>query len=174
MIKPWKTIAASMLVLSIGTALAGCADANTVRQNAMQTREDAQRLAAEALPGDSREFNGKKVNMNDDAAKASQLANRAELVNGVKAADVKLYGSDALVGIEVENIGKRGIIEKQVYSALRIQYPVYRLHITSDQTLRDKIKELTGKPSKSGRMKSLSSEMSVLIKAIDQSFHSRK
>lgn len=175
MSKPWKTVLMSMFVLSFGLSLIGCSDAFTVRQNAKQTEDGAHGLGARAVRDGRNDVAGKMANMNDTKAKASQLAERAQLVNGVKAADVQLYGDDALVGIEVENAGNRGIIEKQVYSALRIQYPAYRLHITSDQSLRDRIKvQKAGAASNDGGMRSMSSDMSALIKAIDQSFHSRK
>ncbi|MDQ0115427.1 YhcN/YlaJ family sporulation lipoprotein [Paenibacillus harenae] len=175
MSRPWRLILMSMFVLSLGLALVGCANANTVRQNVKPTEEGARRLGARAARDDRNDVAGKTANMNDTEAKASQLAERAELVKNVKAANVQLYGDDALVGIEIENAGNRGIIEKQVYSALRIQYPAYRLHITSDQDLRNRIKVLGAEAaSKDGTMRSMSSDMSALIKAIDKSFHNRK
>ncbi|WP_337098004.1 YhcN/YlaJ family sporulation lipoprotein [Paenibacillus sp. YIM B09110] len=172
MSKPWKRILMSMCVLSIGISLIGCSNANKVKQ---QAQEGAHRLEVQMTNDDHRNLPGKQANMNDAAAKASQLADRAQLVNGVKSANVQLYGNDALVGIEVENSGKRGIIEKQVYSALRIQYPAYRLHVTSDQSLSDRIKvQKAGAESNDSGMRSMSNDMSALIKAIDKSFHSRK
>jgi hypothetical protein len=170
--KRWKVILMSVFVLSLGLSLVSCATANKVKQ---QAQEGEHRLEVQMTNDDHRNLPGKKMNMNDASAKASQLAERAQLVNGVKSANVQLYGDDALVGIEVENAGKRGIIEKQVYSALRIQYPAYRLHVTSDKSLSDRIKvQKAGAASNDSGMRSMSSDLSALIKAIDKSFHSRK
>nr|WP_262985695.1 YhcN/YlaJ family sporulation lipoprotein [Paenibacillus sp. PL91] len=97
---------------------------------------------------------------------AGQLENRAEMVNGVEEATVIVNNKDAIVGIDVDNTGKKAIIEKQVYAALKGQYPAYNIHVTSDQNMHQKIKSMNVNLTNGHPIKTLANDVSTMIRDI--------
>nr|WP_243864731.1 YhcN/YlaJ family sporulation lipoprotein [Paenibacillus castaneae] len=107
-----------------------------------------------------------KMNAAGTGQEAKQLVNRAELVSGVKKATVVVNNNDAIVGIDVDNTGKKAIIEKQVHSALKTQYPQYNIHVTSDPNLHERIRSIDGTHSMEHPVKTLGSDVTLLIRDI--------
>ncbi|MFD0590810.1 YhcN/YlaJ family sporulation lipoprotein [Paenibacillus sp. GCM10027627] len=104
-----------------------------------------------------------------------QLARIAEQVPGVDKANIVMNDRDVLVGIEVDDIGKRKIIEKQVTSALHWQYAEFDYHVTADETLRNKIISVSSKTAKGHERKDLlNRDIDALAKVIDQSIVKRR
>ncbi len=63
-------------------------------------------------------------------------------LNGVQASEVVIFGRDVLIGVELDNMGKRKINEKQIFSSLTWQYPEYNYYITSNEQYRSQIASL--------------------------------
>lgn len=122
-----------------------------------------------AIPNDGsksldHEVNSKRSRISDD-----QLAHIAESVPGVKSAIVVMNDTDALVGLEIENVGSRKIIEKQVMSALTWQYPEYHYHITASEELRERIKTVSARKTEGYQAQMFNQDIGVLAEAIDLS-----
>ncbi|WP_054023547.1 YhcN/YlaJ family sporulation lipoprotein [Bacillus sp. FJAT-28004] len=102
----------------------------------------------------------------DHNKSASQLANRAKSVSGVKKATVVIHNKDAIVGLDVDNIGKKAIIEKQVHAALKGQYPEYNFHVTSDQGMHKKIQTMNTSMTNGHPLKTLANDVTTIIRDI--------
>lgn len=102
----------------------------------------------------------------DHNKSAGQLANRAKQVSGVKKATVVIHNKDAIVGLDVDNIGKKAIIEKQVHAALKGQYPEYNIHVTSDQGMHKKIQTMNTSMTNGHPLKTLANDVTIMIRDI--------
>ncbi|MCR2807958.1 YhcN/YlaJ family sporulation lipoprotein [Paenibacillus soyae] len=140
---------------------------NEVRQNALMPNNQTPQGGYRATPDDSVRTPGEGANAHSARINADQLADIAEQVPGVERADIAMNTDDVLVGIEVDNVGKRRIIEKQVTSALHWQYPEYRYHVTSDEALRDKIKA-AGARKKGIQAQMFNQDIDALAQMIDR------
>ncbi|OBZ09281.1 YhcN/YlaJ family sporulation lipoprotein [Bacillus sp. FJAT-26390] len=109
---------------------------------------------------------GTRMNSVDPLKAASHLANRAEMVTGVKKATVVVHNHDAIVGLDIDNPGKKAIIEKQVHAALKGQYPAYNIHVTSDQNMHQKIKSMSGNLTSGHPIKTLANDVAIMIRDI--------
>lgn len=143
------SIALSALVLSGALAIAGgCGNADELEHS-------------------SKNKAGIKVDRSEGRIQAHQLARIVEQVPGVERADVAMNGEDVLVGIEVDNPGKESIVEKQVVSALLWQYSEYHYHVTSNETLREKIKTVGAKKAGGYQAQMFNQDIKALANAID-------
>jgi hypothetical protein len=97
---------------------------------------------------------------------ADQLASRARGVSGVKMATVVVHNNEAIVGLDIDNKGKKAIIEKQVYAALKGQYPAYNIHVTSDQAMHQKIQKMNAGMSSNHPIKTLANDITMMIRDI--------
>lgn len=97
---------------------------------------------------------------------AKQLADRARLVSGVKKATVVVNNKDAIVGIDVNNVGKKATIEKQVHAALKNQYPHYNIHVTSDPNLHKRINTMNVNMGSAHPVKTLANDVAIMIRDI--------
>jgi hypothetical protein len=102
----------------------------------------------------------------NNSSKGAELANRAEKVTGVKAATVVLHNKEAIVGLDLDNTGKKSIIEKQVYAALKGQYPEYNIHVTSDQGMHQKIRSMNSSMASKHPIKTLGNDVNDMIRDI--------
>lgn len=125
------------------------------------------------LRSNKRNTMGNRMDPTDTRAKgtdslegADQLANVARQVGGVKEATVVLHEKEAIVGIDVDNMGKKNIIEKQVYNVLKTQYPEFNIHVTSQQDVHQKIKSLNTNLSKGHPIKSLANDIALIVRDI--------
>jgi hypothetical protein len=109
---------------------------------------------------------GNRMNSVDPLKAASHLANRAEMVSGVKKASVVVHNNEAIVGVDIDNTGKKAIIEKQVYAALKGQYPAYNIHVTSDQNMHQKIKSMNGNLTSGHPIKTMANDVAIMIRDI--------
>jgi hypothetical protein len=173
-------ISLAMSVLLLSSALAsGCGNNNDgnrmndnnnnneLRQNALTPMNEIPPGGYPATPDDSVRPPGAGTNGTAQRINADQLARIAEQVPGVERADIAMNTEDVLVGIEVDNLGKRRIIEKQVTSALLWQYPEYSYHVTSAETLRSKIKA-AGSRKKGIQAQMFDQDIDALAHAIDR------
>ncbi|REK74516.1 YhcN/YlaJ family sporulation lipoprotein [Paenibacillus paeoniae] len=110
------------------------------------------------------ETNPKQNRINHD-----QLAHIAESVPGVESAIAVMNDTDVLVGLQIENIGKRKMIEKQVTSALNWQYPEYRYHITANDELRERIRSVSARVQNGYHAQMLNQDIGILADTIDVS-----
>ncbi|WP_139996469.1 YhcN/YlaJ family sporulation lipoprotein [Paenibacillus paridis] len=97
---------------------------------------------------------------------ADQLASRARSVSGVKMATVVVHNNEAIVGLDIDNKGKKAIIEKQVYAALKGQYPAYNIHVTSDHAMHQKIQKMNAGMSSNHPIKTLANDVTMMIRDI--------
>ncbi|OMF32138.1 hypothetical protein BK133_14925 [Paenibacillus sp. FSL H8-0548] len=107
-----------------------------------------------------------RVTGNNSSIGAEQLVDRAEKVSGVKKATVVLHNKDAIVGLDIDNVGKKSIIEKQVYAALKGQYPQYDIHVTSDQGMHQKIRSMNTDMTSGHPIKTLANDINIMIRDI--------
>ncbi|MEK3884142.1 YhcN/YlaJ family sporulation lipoprotein [Paenibacillus sp. PL2-23] len=140
---------------------------NELRQN---KRGEAEMLSSgdyPPRPADSVRTPGVMESGQGERINAEQLAHIAEQVPGVERAAVAMNTTDVLVGIEVDNTGKRRILEKQVMSALHWQYPEYRYHVTSDEMYCGKIKATASR--KNGiEAQMYNQDIEILSRSIDR------
>ncbi|MDQ8738427.1 YhcN/YlaJ family sporulation lipoprotein [Paenibacillus sp. LHD-38] len=155
MLRFLKPIVTTFMVVVLGCSLAACGQNNTVKENAIRTKNEMHRLETKSLP------NGMKSTHN-----AKELANRADQVTGVNKATVFLHKKEALVGLDVTDTGKRAIIEKQVYAALIGQYPEFNIHVTSDRGIQEKIGKLDNGLTNGHPVNTLAHDVAVIIRAI--------
>lgn len=174
-------ISLALSVLLLSSALSGgCANDNDgnrinddnnnnneLRQNALTPMNQTPPGGYRATPDDSVRPPEAGTDGPAERINADQLAQIAEQVPGVEQADIAMNTADVLVGIEVDNLGKRHIIEKQVTSALHWQYPEYSYHVTSDETLRSKIKA-AGARKKGLQAQMFNQDIDALAQAIDR------
>ncbi|WP_141502788.1 YhcN/YlaJ family sporulation lipoprotein [Paenibacillus luteus] len=97
---------------------------------------------------------------------ADQLASRARSVSGVKMATVVVHNNEAIVGLDIDNKGKKAIIEKQVYAALKGQYPAYSIHVTSDHGMHQKIQKMNAGMTGAHPIKTLANDVAIMIRDI--------
>lgn len=155
MLKSFKPVVTSFMVVVLGCSLAACGQNHTVNENAMRAKNNRNRLESKSLP------NGLELSHS-----AKQLANRADQVTGVNKATVVLHKKEALVGLDVSDMGKRAIIEKQVYAALKGQYPVYNIHVTAERGIHDKIGKLDNGLTNGHPIKTFAHDVADIIRDI--------
>ncbi|RIX52974.1 hypothetical protein D3P08_09975 [Paenibacillus nanensis] len=172
----------SALLLCGGLSLAsGCGNGNAdnqnngmeargVRPNALTPSNHTPPGGYKATPDDRNQMPGTVQNGTNQGARVNeaQLAHIAEQVPGVERADVAMNGTDVLVGIELDNSGSRGIVEKRVTSALYWQYGEYRYHVTTDEDLRSKIKSISGRKNGGYNALMFDRDIQSLASQIDQ------
>ncbi|WP_139490004.1 YhcN/YlaJ family sporulation lipoprotein [Brevibacillus dissolubilis] len=77
---------------------------------------------------------------------AALMAQVADSIPGVEGATALVKGGDAVVGVNTRmapgDTEQRRVVERQVYEAIRAQTPGYRLHITSDNNIINRIRQL--------------------------------
>jgi len=75
-----------------------------------------------------------------------RLMKRIRDVNGVNDATVFVNGNDIIVGIEVDNVGKRDQIEEKVRKALQNdkENKDYTVHVTSERSMHERIRSIHG------------------------------
>lgn len=180
------TLTLSALLLCGGMSLAsGCGNENTgnngtgtadgVRPNALGLLNNAPPGGYNATPNDRNRIPNAAANENGQVARINEamLARIAEQVPGVERADIAMNGTEVLVGIELDNADNRHIVEKRVISALQWQYPEYRYHATSDETLRMKIKSARQRKTGNYRAQMYDQDIKALARTIDQSLNTR-
>lgn len=143
---------------------------HSVDPKALSAQDDRPPLSYRTVPDEAGE--GQRSREPHHRVNDEQLATIAEGVPGVEHAKVLMNDVDVVVGIQVDDTGKRQIVEKQVYSALRWQYPEYNYHVTADDTLFEQIKTADSGAGRSGervRMQALNDQMEVIIRAIARS-----
>lgn len=81
-------------------------------------------------------------NMQLNQRVADRMENTAEKVNGVSESTVIVRGNDAVVGIDLKENQNRNNVERKVHRALRQTEPGYNIHVTSEQKLHNRIKNM--------------------------------
>jgi YhcN/YlaJ family sporulation lipoprotein len=170
--KQFKPIFTSIMVLALGFSIAACGQNGTVKENTMRVKNDLNRVGERIVPNGTKTTDRKINAMNtrmysiDPLKGAGQLENRAERVSGVKEATVVVHNKEAIVGLDIDNIGKKAIIEKQVYAALKGQYPAYNIHITSDGNMHQKLKSMNKNVTNGHPIKTLANDVAIMIRDI--------
>lgn len=187
-----KPVLTSVMVLALGFSLSACSQNHTVKQQSMKAKNEMHRIESKAVPYGTdmtdRRINEMDYRTNNDLdntmqnrmgnstynrmhgmntkQSADQLASRARSVSGVKMATVVVHNNEAIVGLDIDNKGKKAIIEKQVYAALKGQYPAYNIHITSDQAMHQKIQKMNAGMSSNHPIKTLANDVTMMIRDI--------
>ena len=79
----------------------------------------------------------------DEQRVAKRVAQQAANVNGVTRATAVVHGEDVLVGVEGATASNMKMMERSVYEALHRSEPGYRIHVTADRTLSNRIRMLS-------------------------------
>ncbi|HTG68287.1 MAG TPA: YhcN/YlaJ family sporulation lipoprotein [Candidatus Udaeobacter sp.] len=174
--KQIKPVVVSLMVLALGLSMTACGQGYTSKDNAVRVKN---RIQSKSMPyrnnvTDNRvnKFDNRmdtlnyRGNLANPSRIAKQLANRADKVPGVSKATVVIHKNDAIVGIDVDNTGKKAIIEKQVYAALMGQYPEYNIHVTSDGHIHQKIRSLNVSMTNGHPLKTLANDVAIIIRNI--------
>ncbi|MGO4546478.1 YhcN/YlaJ family sporulation lipoprotein [Paenibacillus sp. 2TAB23] len=177
-----KTAAVAVVVLALGSSIAGCGQNDSVNQAEYRAKNEMMQSETKSLPNrdmmmeknnthyhqklsmDSPEETGMSTGMEHNA---KQLENRADQVTGVGKAAVVILKKDAFVALSLDENGKKTIIEKQVYAALKGQYPAYDIHVTADEGLRERITELNALIGKGAPIQSLSKHAALIVQDIN-------
>lgn len=177
-----KTAAVTIIVLVLGSSLAGCGQNSEMKQAEYRAKNEIRRIETKTMPNrdmmmeknntqyhqrlsmDAPEEKGMAAGMDHNA---KQLENRADQVTGVGKAKVVLLKRDAFVALDLDENGKKSIIEKQVYAALKGQYPAYDIHVTSDEGLRERIHSLNGQIKNGASIQSLSKDAATIVRDIN-------
>ncbi|MHA6483181.1 YhcN/YlaJ family sporulation lipoprotein [Paenibacillus sp. strain BS8-2] len=134
---PWRNIAAMLLLSSALALQTGCGD-----------RVDNQR-STDLMPNHAANSNASRgigqLSMRSQTGGTArvgseQLIRIAEQVPGVEKAILAMNDNQVVVGIQVDDQGKRKIAEKQVVSQLMWQYPEYDYYVTSNNDLFDRVR----------------------------------
>lgn len=167
--KHLKPVITSIMVLTLGVSLSACGQSYTTKQNALRTKDHM--IDGNLATRDNR-FNSNSMNNRANTLNPMQesegISNRARKVVGVKEATAVVNNNQAVVGIDVDNTGKKAIIEKQVYAALKGQYPQYDIHVTSEQNLHHKIRSLNTNMSTGHPIKTLANDVALIIRDIGE------
>ncbi|MDQ6419957.1 YhcN/YlaJ family sporulation lipoprotein [Paenibacillus sp. LHD-117] len=128
---PLRNVTYTLLLTGVLALQSGCGDVMPDRNDENGMRTETNRLGQLSM----RSPNGGVARVNRD-----QLTRIAEQVPGVEQAVLAMNDKDVVIGIKVDNAGKRRIVEKQVYSQLLWQYPEYEYFVTSDEALFDRVR----------------------------------
>ncbi len=163
---PWRNVAAMLLLTGALALQTGCGDVNDDRVKTGAMRESQSGNGNQQGIGQlgMRSANGGTARVGSD-----QLIRIAEQVPGVEDAILAMSGNDVVVGIQVDNEGKRRIAEKQVVSQLMWQYPEYDYYVTSDSELYNRVRTASrNQTTGQYRTKSVASdnEISSIVDAI--------
>ncbi|GKU80262.1 YhcN/YlaJ family sporulation lipoprotein [Paenibacillus sp. L3-i20] len=161
-----------ILVVSGGCGMGGANNEGqgTVKPNTFVSPTRLPYTAHKTVPEDKNKLHMRsQSNMGEGRINRDQLVRIVEQVPGVENADIAMSYSEVLVGIGIDNIGKRKIIEKQVYSALQWQYPEYNYYVTSDVELHEKIKAVNVRAAKGYNVQMYEQDISALARAIAHS-----
>lgn len=176
--KQIKPVVVSLMVVVLGLSMSACGQGYTAKENAVRVKN---RIESKSMPYrdnitdnrvntfdnrmDTLDYRG---NLANPSRSAKQLANRADKVPGVSKATVVIHKNDAIVGLDVDNTGKKAIIEKQVYAALKGQYPEYNIHVTSEGRIHQKIKSLNVSMTNGHPLKTLANDVAIIIRNIGE------
>ncbi|WP_138754842.1 YhcN/YlaJ family sporulation lipoprotein [Paenibacillus sinopodophylli] len=153
----FKPATLSLFTIAICCSLTACGQHGSMKQMDIQAGNEMKQL-------DTRLMRSQDMGT---AQSAKQLENRADGVTGVDKVQVVLLKKDAFVALTVNDRGKRFIIEKQVYAALKGQYPAYEIYVTSDEGLRKRISALHALKLKGAPEQHLTRDAAVIIRDIN-------
>lgn len=166
--RTYLTLNRCLLVLGgILAIIGGCSNSGAPdpieRQGEYQERSLRQNALTPRGNVPTEEMGNRRLNR----IQSDQLARIVEQVPGVERAQLAMNATDVLVGIEVDNPGKRRIIEKQVFSALIWQYSEYNYHVTSDEKLLEKIKSVNARKADGKDAQMINRDIEALARSID-------
>lgn len=174
--KQIKPVVVSLMVLALGLSMTACGQGYMAKEKAIRgkNRLESKMMTYRDNVTDNRmnKFDKRmdtmdyRGNLANPSRSAKQLANRADKVPGVNKATVVIHKNDAIVGLDVDNTGKKAIIEKQVYAALKGQYPEYNIHVTSEEKIHQKIRSLNVSMTNGHPLKTLANDVAVIIRNI--------
>lgn len=107
----------------------------------------------------------------DEQRIAKRIAQEAANVDGVTRATAVVHGEDVLVGVEGAKAYNVKMLERSVHEALRRTEPGYRIHVTADRTLSNRIRMVSENINGSvgSKMRTAGSEITTLIQDISHS-----
>ncbi|WP_214630477.1 YhcN/YlaJ family sporulation lipoprotein [Paenibacillus agaridevorans] len=129
---PWRNGMYVLLLFGILALQSGCGDTAPERRDGYGARSPEATKGIGPL--------GLRSQNGTARVGSEQLTRIAEQVPGVEGAIVALNGDTVVVGLSVDDSGKRRIVEKQVMSQLLWQYPEYDYYVTSDESLVERVR----------------------------------
>lgn len=107
----------------------------------------------------------------DEQRIAKRIAQEAANVDGVTRATAVVHGEDVLVGVEGAKAYNTKMLERSVHEALHRTEPGYRIHVTADRTLSNRIRMVSENINGSvgNTMRTAGSEITTLIQDISRS-----
>lgn len=164
----WKGSILSGLV--IGLLISGCSQSaeqnRPFSHNASPLPENIAQMEYNAVPHDGEKSYGRYEESSRGRVDLGQLTQLVSRMSEVNQAHVVMNNTDVVIGIDVTNPGKAGLIEKQVYSQLKWQYPEYNFHVTADRMLYEKIQTASANKTKGYQAQSLNNEIDAIVRDI--------
>lgn len=137
-------IACTALVLSLTACGTYDRNRNDNRTNGVRP----QSVHDNATTGDRNlnNLDGRDTMMNGQSMNDQQkrLVNSVRRVEGVNDATVVVNGQDIIVGIDVDNVGRREEVVKNVKKALQNDHNGYNVHVTAERAMHDRIRTIHG------------------------------
>lgn len=115
---------------------------------------------------------GQNANRNDGTLNAKDTNKQHEMmlkhvrkVNGVNDATVFVNGNDIVVGLDLDNNAKRAEVEQNVTKALQEANAGYTVHVTSDASMHDRIRQIKGQmvPMDGHPIRNMAEDITVLL-----------
>ncbi|MEF2968840.1 YhcN/YlaJ family sporulation lipoprotein [Paenibacillus sp. M1] len=91
-----------------------------------------------------------------------QISDKVTKTNGVQKATVIVHNNDIVVGLDTKGSNPT-IVEENVRHQIKVNYPQYAVHVTSDQKLHAKIKKLNTKMNGAKPVKTLTKDIKTVI-----------
>ncbi|WCN37068.1 YhcN/YlaJ family sporulation lipoprotein [Aneurinibacillus uraniidurans] len=164
-------VLAALLILAVAGGAVGCSkkDENTPKTQSYRSNEYHMN-GARSYGVQNNAAHSNKVR-EDEQRIAKRIAQQAANVNGVTRATAVVHGEDVLVGVEGAKAYNTKMLERSVHEALRRTEPGYRIHVTADRTLSNRIRMVSENINGSvgSKMRTAGSDVAKLIQDIGRS-----
>ena len=117
------------IVLAVGSSLSACA---------LKTTNKAQ-VKTKAVPNAQTKMLSNNTVAKEDLRTAEEMAKSTQKVSGVSKATVIVNGHNAVVGLGVHNNQHAKKLEKHIHYALTKKFPSYKIYVTTDNALNQRI-----------------------------------
>lgn len=126
--------------------------------------------AVSKYPNGTYPFNEKNARSygmtNLDQNVANRMARIAADIDGVTKATAVIHGKDAIVGVDVDKRKNTKIVETNVYNAVQKADPAYRVHITSNADLNQRIRVLNTQMKTGHPLQNIGQDFSTILRDI--------
>jgi YhcN/YlaJ family sporulation lipoprotein len=124
-----RSLTTLTIILALGSSLSACGF-NTTNKTPLKTK---------AVPNAQTRMLSDTSMAKNNVRTADQMARSIEKVSGVSKATVIVNDHNAVVGLGVNNNKHGKKLEKHVYHALTKKFPAYKIYVTTDKALNQRI-----------------------------------